>query len=225
MLDLEPFFDDERLDTVLSGLYEHNVKPFAYCMANETGEGIRNEESWPYYGELFFAAPAIMAGKVEQAMDMEERFAKAMDKAGLHWDLPLKWDGPDMGNPRWGRWYMSTPASWSILQALAGVFYDGLTHTLTIRPRRWSHIGEHKDLPIFHPLFWGRISTTADGWELHIDRLRKQKIHIREVLVDGPLSLTWRDTLLTSTPIEDDHKRLAVDYCLDAPGAAWRRRE
>ena len=98
MLDLEPFLDDDRIDTVLDGLYEHNVKPFTYCMANETGDGFRNEESWPYYGELFFAAPAIMAGKVDMAMDMEERFAQAMDKAGLHWDLPLKWVGEGNGD-------------------------------------------------------------------------------------------------------------------------------
>jgi uncharacterized protein (DUF608 family) len=220
MLDLEPFLDDDRLDTVLDGLYEHNVKPYTYCMANETvanesDNTFRNQESWPYYGELFYAAPSIIAGKVDEAMDMEERFANAMQNAGLHWDLPLKWDGDELGGPRWGRWYMSTPSSWSVLQALAGVFYDGLTHTLTVRPRAWSRIGELENVPVFHPLFWGRVSTTAHGWTLQIDRLRQGPVPLKELPVDNVVSLSWNGNAVDLSEVAYTERRSAAPTRLD----------
>lgn len=206
MLDLEPILDQQRIERALDGLYTHNVAPFAGAMCNETGGDHANQQSWPYYGETFYAAPAIMAGKVDQGMDMEERFAKAMDACGRHWDLPLSWGGPQMDEPGWGRWYMSTPASWFVLQALTGVWYDGLTQTLTVRPRRWSQIGELHNVPIFHPLFWGTVSTDADGWTLAIIRLRTDKVTIDEWLSDGSLTLSCDENLVELTGTAGRHQ-------------------
>ena len=63
-------------------------------MVNESGADDANMQSWPYYAEAFFAATAIMDGKVDMGMDMEERFAHAVEVSG-RLDLSLSWDGPD----------------------------------------------------------------------------------------------------------------------------------
>lgn len=192
MLDLDPILDADRVNRVYDELYEHNCKPYKGCMCNETGadEDRPNRQSWPYYGETFFAAPAIMLGKVDEGMDMEERFHYAMEESGCHWDLALSWEGDEMMEPRWGRWYMSTPASWFVLQALAGVIYDALTETLTVRPRIWSKMGDLKNVPIFDSLFWGTISTDENGWTLDILRLRSDKLAVRELLLDENMTIT-----------------------------------
>jgi uncharacterized protein (DUF608 family) len=159
LLDLDPILDAERIERALDGLYTHNLEPFPGCMCNETGNDERaNRQSWPYYAETFFAAPSIFAGKTAKGMELERRFASTMEQAGRHWDLPLMWQGEGMDQPGWGRWYMTTPASWFVLQAVAGVLYDALTHTLTVRPRPWAEIGDLKQVPIFHPLFWGHTT-------------------------------------------------------------------
>jgi hypothetical protein len=197
LLDLEPILAPDRIEKALDGLYEHNLAPFQGCMCNETGDDPKaNRQSWPYYAETFYAAPAIMAGKVSAGMELERRFANAMEKHGRHWDLPLMWGGEQMDEPMWGRWYMTTPASWFVLQALTGVWYDGLTKTLTARPQPWDEIGHLSHVPVFHPLFWGHISTDNNGWTLVITELRQGPIEMKELLVEKSAQLTCNDTVI-----------------------------
>lgn len=203
LLDLEPILDPQRIERALDGLYTHNLLPFAGCMCNETGNDERaNKQSWPYYAETFFAAPAIMAGKAEAGMELERRFADTMAATGRHWDLPLIWDGDQMDQPKWGRWYMTTPASWFVLQALTGVTYDALTQTLSVRPRPWAEIGHLDRVPVFHPLFWGHITTDDDGWSLVFTQVRDAPITVAELIVDGDCTLEagGRTQAMTGTP-------------------------
>ncbi len=191
LLDLDPILIPERIERALSGLYEHNLEPFKGCMCNETGQDERaNRQSWPYYAEVFYAAPSIMAGRIQEGMELEKRFAGCMEKSGRHWDLPLIWQGEEMDEPHWGRWYMTTPASWFVLQALTGVLYDGLTQTLTVRPRLWDQVEHLQTVPVFHPLFWAHISTDEGGWTLTFTKLRQGPFPIRELLVDHTVDLT-----------------------------------
>ena len=61
-----------------------------------------------------------------------------------------------------------------------------------MRPRRWSRIGELRDVPVFHPLFWGRVTTKENAWELHIERLRQGPIKVSELLIDAAVNLHWQ---------------------------------
>ena len=181
------FLQPDRIERALDGLYTHNLEPFDGCMCNETGDDPKaNRQSWPYYAETFFAAPAVMSGKISQGMELEKRFAATMEKHGRHWDLPLMWGGEQMDEPMWGRcWHMTTPASWFVLQALTGVIFDALTQTLTVRPRPWDTLKQLHKVPVFHPLFWGHISTNDTGWELAITTLRQGPLTISELVVDN----------------------------------------
>lgn len=190
MLDLEPILDNDRLDRVLDGLYRHNVAPTEFCAQNEVGPDPFDPHSWPYYAEVYYAANAIYAGRVDQGMDMVERFSKAMfEHSGRIWDARLRWNGAGNGTPDWGRWYMSSPSSWFVLLALVGVHYDALTETLTVRPAQWSRTGPLKKAPVFHPLFWATLDVDERGWALHIDKLLdagKPALPIRKVQAAGP---------------------------------------
>ncbi len=220
LLDLEPILKPERIERALDGLYEHNLLPFAGCMCNETGNDERaNRQSWPYYAEVFYAAPSIIAGKSEQGMELEKRFAHSMQASGRHWDLPLMWQGEQMDEPGWGRWYMTTPASWFVLQALHGVTYDGITHSLSVRPRPWKEIGELEELPIFHPLFWGSISSDEQGWTLSISKLRKGPLPLSELLVDGELQLSCDGSPI---PLEGKPGRYALEWSIEQEGIRLR---
>jgi len=214
LLDLEPTLDPARIERAMHGLYEHNCKPKQGCMANESGGEDANVESWPYYAETFFASTAIMAGEVDMGMEMEEKFAQVMEKSGYHWDLALSWVGPENDTPRWGRWYMSTPSSWYILMALSGVWVDAITETLTIKPRPWSKIGELKKVPVFHPMFWGEISTHEKGWTLNITRLRRDSFHLSELLLDDEVAV-W----VNGRPLEasETDGRYQIDLEISAP--------
>jgi len=209
LLDLEPTLEPTRIDRAVNGLYEHNSLPVAGCMSNESGTEDANQQSWPYYAEAFFASTAIMLGKVDLGMEMEEKFANAMAASGRHFDLPLVWQGDERNQPGWGRWYMSTPSSWYILMALSGVWYDGITHTLTIKPRPWSRIGHLKRVPVFHPMFWALVSTDSQGWTIEITLLRTKEVHIAELLSDGDFHVSIDGEAVTLT---GEQGRFAVNF-------------
>lgn len=171
-LNLEPIIDAQKADKVLEGLYKHNVAPMEFTPNNEVGPDKNKPHSWPYYAETYYAANAIYEGRVDEGMEMEKRFAKGMfQHSGQVWDARLYWGEEGNGTQGWGRWYMSTPSSWFVLQALAGVHYDGLTQTLTVRPAQWSELEEFDKIPVFHPLFWATISKDKKGWTLNIDKV------------------------------------------------------
>lgn len=189
LLGLQPVVSPERLDRALVGLYRDNVAPMTGCPMNEVGPDPHTPDSWPYYAETYFAANAIWHGRVDEGMEMERRFAVTKEASGRTWDAPLRWEGAGNAVPSWGRWYMSTPASWFVLQALLGVTYDGLTETLTVRPGQWTALeGRLKAAPVFHPLFWATLDADPAGWRLTFDRLRGERaqVTVRRLHTAGP---------------------------------------
>jgi len=188
-LNLDPILNQDKIDKVLKSLYTDNVASSEFTPHTETGPDDRHEKyfphSWPYYAETYYAANAIYEGRVDEGMDMEKRFAKGMfQHTGQIWDARLRWDGEGNGRQGWGRWYMSTPSSWFVLQSLAGVHYDGLTKTLTVNPAQWSELKEFDEIPVFHPLFWATISKDKKGWTLNIDKVLDEEnpIIIKELI-------------------------------------------
>jgi hypothetical protein len=61
------------------------------------------------------------------------------------------------GEPSWGAYYMTAPASWLVYEALLDFFYspaEGVFRLGTAVPGRY---------PLVHPLFWGTAQVSADG--------------------------------------------------------------
>jgi len=91
---------------------------------------------------------------------------------------------PESGEPSWGAYYMTAPASWLVYDAQHDFFYqpdDGTLRLRTDAPGR---------LPLVHPLFWATADITADGLvTLTIRRVfteRKIGIAILEAPADTP---------------------------------------
>jgi hypothetical protein len=64
---------------------------------------------------------------------------------------------PRGGEPSWGAYYMTAPASWLVYDAWLDFFYTPADGALRLRvpaPGRY---------PVVHPLFWGTLDAAADG--------------------------------------------------------------
>lgn len=170
MLDLGEILDEGKVQRSLRSLYKRHVAPFPYCPPNEVRPDGSHSISWPYYGEAYFAANAIHHGMVEEGMEMVRKFYHtAFEKYTTPWDSPLSYEGADNSIPWWGRWYMTNPSSWTILQALTGCSYDALTQALTLYPRKFREMPELREVPVFMPCFRGRLSATETGILLALD--------------------------------------------------------
>ncbi|NRA51735.1 MAG: hypothetical protein HRU12_21630, partial [Phaeodactylibacter sp.] len=224
LLNLDPILEPEKIDKVLEGLYKYNVEPMAFTPNNEVGPDKNIPHSWPYYAETYYAANAIYEGRVDEAMEMEKRFAKGMfQHSGQIWDARLRWRGEGNGTQDWGRWYMSTPSSWFVYQALAGVHYDGLTQILSVLPGDWSELETFVALPVFHPLFWGTISKNEDGWTLTVDKLLTEKaLNINELITfdQGAGKMAFNGQSIRYKTSRNDSGRMVYQtrMVIDKPG-------
>ena len=159
---LPPGVDPARLRRALHRIYELNVASVAGCAANEVSPDGGHSFSWPFYVETYFACAAAYWGLPDEGLEALRRIGHAVNNcAQSPWDTPLVWEGPENTRPGWGRWYMSSPASWFFLHALGGVAYNALDGVLRLDPHLPAAIGggrELVDLPIFLPLAWLKLS-------------------------------------------------------------------
>jgi uncharacterized protein (DUF608 family) len=179
MFGMEPGVDPEQMVSALEQIYRRNVLPLEGCPANEATADGKTSFSWPFYVETYFACTACYWGNPSQGLEAFRRIFHAMDEvAHSPWDAPLVWEGPGNCTPGWGRWYMSSPASWFILPALSGVVFNRLDSELWLNPHIPTEIGngsELKDLPLFFPEGWfqlsARIGTRSREYRLRLTRL------------------------------------------------------
>jgi len=117
-----------------------------------------------------YASQAIAAGLPDYGWEAVEKIYRARyEHDGCPWDAPLQWSGKGNLEPQWGRWYMSHPASWHLLWALAGARLDRLHGSLTLEPCWPSGWGDElRSLPIFFPGLWAEVSSrrSADHQEV-----------------------------------------------------------
>ena len=110
-----------------------------------------------------------------------------------------------------------TPSSWYILMALSGVWYDGITHSLTIKPRPWSKMGELEKVPVFHPLFWATVSTEGSKWTVEITQLRTESLQISELLCDGLVALSVDGSPIDLSTSDGETGRSTCDFAITKP--------
>ena len=86
---------------------------------------------------------------------------------------------PATGEPSWGAWYMTAPASWLVLNALLDLRYEPGEQLLRLAPAL------DGTLPVVHPLFHGTARRDADGACRLIIRQVHSDTHLRVSQVES----------------------------------------
>ena len=164
-LGLPDIADRTKLAKALASIYAMNVKPVKYCPAIDMNHDGKHNYSWIQYAETYYAANAIHEGRADEGLDAVHRIWLAQyTHDGSPWDAPLKYAGKDNGDFGWGRWYMTNPATWSLLVAITGVGVDLLRGMLTMSPNIPKAIGGGRTLrrvPVFFPKFHATVDAAV----------------------------------------------------------------
>jgi len=165
LLGLPPVTDVRRIRSALAAVFRLNVSLPKGCPAIDASPNGEFNYSWPPYSETYYAANAIYEGRADEGLKAVKKIYDAQYKCdGSPWDASLKWAGEENDEPAWGRWYMTNPASWFLLQAITGVGVDHLRGVLTVAPNIPRGIGRGKTLsrvPVFYPKFHAAVDCRA----------------------------------------------------------------
>lgn len=111
---------------------------------------------WLPYVEAFMLAAAASCDE-ERVMRIWRRMIEAADRDGSSpCDTRLMYR-PLTGEPSWGAYYMTAPASWLVYEALLGFSYETEADIAMLEIRRPGRY------PLVHPLFWGTADVAEDG--------------------------------------------------------------
>ncbi len=111
------------------------------------------------YDEQYYACPAIRLGHYKDGMEVYRRVASLPDP----WNIGLTYftDGKFMGLP----YYMTNPASFSLIEAFSGFLPDVLRGVIHLSP-----VCEFEKLPLTSPHFDGCLSVKDGVMELSVSR-------------------------------------------------------
>ncbi|HUS57485.1 MAG TPA: GH116 family glycosyl-hydrolase [Planctomycetota bacterium] len=130
------------------------------------------EFSWLPYVEAF-ALTAAATLRDHRVLPLWERMMMFVDQDGERpCDTRLMYR-PSNGEPSWGSWYMTAPASWLVYDSLLDFSYTPGDGVLRLVPQFTG------TLAVVHPLWWGSAEVKADGITLIIDR----------VFAEGPMAV------------------------------------
>ena len=119
---------------------------------------------WLPYVEAFCLPAAASVGD-ERTMAVWERMIESIDQNGERpCDTRLMYQ-PSTGEPSWGSYYMTAPASWLVYDALLDFAYWPEEGVLRLNPRI------DGTLPVIHPLWWGLAEVGSDKVTLRIERV------------------------------------------------------
>jgi uncharacterized protein (DUF608 family) len=172
LLDLGEIIDPDRRRRATARITELNVDRVDGCPANEVDTEGGYSESWPLYALVYYSAQAISAGLADEGWRGVENIYRVRQQIdGSHWDSPLEYSGENNIEPQWGRWYMSTPASWYLWIALSGVRLDRVRRQMSVRPSWPDEWGEKlSSVPVFLPNMQLQVDCgrTAESWSLNL---------------------------------------------------------
>ena len=135
---------------------------------------------WLPYVEAFCLPAAASIGD-ERVMEVWERMIRSMDQDGERLcDTRLMYR-PSTGEPSWGSYYMTAPASWLVYDALLDFAYWPGEGVLRLHPRL------RGKLAVIHPLWWGLAEVGDDEISLRIERVFNSKpLHVRCIELRSP---------------------------------------
>ena len=228
LLGLDPVVPPQQAQQVLSAIYANNVRPVRGCPANESHEGVISE-SWTPYVLAYYAALAVAAGRPDEGWEAVDKIYRVRyELDGSPWDAPLEWSGEHNETAQWGRFYMSNPASWYVLQAIGGLGIDRIHGRAWLKPSwptSWGN--ELRAVPFFLPGWRGTISAqrAARSWEVqllvtHIE----QPVSFESLSValpgaaDNQVDVEWSPISLNGTSRTEDGQIVAGPITFERPG-------
>lgn len=167
----------EKKKSAIKELIERNVKPFYPIPPMEvTPEGkIAVNACYIIQQETYLGMEAIYAGYVNEGLEVIKRvYDTVWLKNYDPWSQALWYDVPTAG--RQGLvYYMTSPATWHVLNALAGITVNLPAETLYVNPQLPTNIDEWH-IPVFFPGFW--------LWLDYIPREKKMQLRVLKTFSD-----------------------------------------
>ena len=166
MLAGEDILPPARLRDLCKALMaRHGSERFAVPPDEVTPDGASGSDfGWLPYIEAFLLAPAAIL-RHHAVFEIWERIAHAMSGNGKHpCDTRLMYR-PLTGEPSWGAYYMTAPASWLVYEAMLDFTYTPADGALRFNPSRSGKF------PVIHPLFWAMAEAKGEERILRIVRL------------------------------------------------------
>lgn len=111
--------------------------------------------------EPYIGCQAIYRGMPDAGLDVLSRvYEVAFNKNKNPWDQSLNYTAPT-GEQRGLRSYITSPATWHALHALAGFSLNLPERTLYLNPQVPTSMNGQLHIPIFSPVFWGWLDYNA----------------------------------------------------------------
>ncbi|HEY3377455.1 MAG TPA: GH116 family glycosyl hydrolase [Armatimonadota bacterium] len=167
--------DEAKLLSCITALLARNGDARFTVPPDEVGEDGADMTpfGWLPYVEGFMLT-AVACKAPDRLWPLWERMMGAVERDGqTPCDTRLMYR-PLGGEPSWGAYYMTAPASWLVYDAALDFAYtpvEGLLRLRVAQPGRY---------PLVHPRFWGRADITANG---------QVTLTIERVFGEGPLTL------------------------------------
>jgi hypothetical protein len=146
---------------------------------------------WLPYVEAFCLPAAASVGH-PRLMAVWRRIIESMDQRGQRpCDTRLMYR-PSTGEPSWGAYYMTAPASWLVYDALLDFAYWPEEAVLRLNPALGG------ELPVVHPLWWGLAKVEKDRISLRFERvftdrpLQVRQIELRSASPETPSLQRYR---------------------------------
>lgn len=224
LLDLGEIVDRKRLRRALERIGSWNVDRVEGCPANEVDPEGGFAESWPLYALVYFSSLAIASGLPDAGWrGVEKTYRVRQQLDGSHWDTPLEYSGPNNEQPQWGRWYMSTPASWYLWLALSGVRLDRVDRKLSIRPSwpiEWGD--ELRAIPVYLPGLQMRVDCQRSdkSWSLQFEfvRIVGEALDLDEIWIQLPDHFRTDGTQISVDGITESGMSLEEDRTVRLQG-------
>lgn len=137
------------------------------------------EYGWLPYVEAFGLSAAATV-RDARVLPVWERVVRAMDQGGARLcDTRLMYR-PTTGEPSWGSYYMTAPASWLVYEALLDFWYEPGEGVLRLNPQLEGTVA------VVHPLWWALADVDAKEITLRFVRTSSGRpLEIRRVEVPG----------------------------------------
>ncbi len=202
--------DPDKIHKAVGTMARLNGNPKWWCPPDEVdAKGnieFAHTVSWVLYIEAFFSALAFQHGHPDDGFRIAEAIHKTIEKEGNNpYDIRLMYH-PDDGGMAWGRWYMTAPASWTILNALEGLTVDIPRKQLGLAPSLPGSFGGKLSAPLFSPVFWAWL----DYVETHQEK-RTERTYQIKWLEGSPSGNVAFDTLALALPRSATQIRVEVN--------------
>lgn len=186
---------EERLSSCAEAWMKYNGAESFAIPPDEVSTDLEfyTEYGWLPYVECFGIA-SMMASGCKDVIPVWENVLRSMNEGGRRpCDTRLMYQ-PVSGDPSWGSYYMTAPASWLVYDAMLGFNYEPEFGILRLNPLQTGKF------PIIHPLFTGLLTVTDDGMQLDI----------RSLTGDQTLAISRIDLIANNLTVNDIGAKCAL---------------